>query len=98
MRISHSPLYNVRLFFPVIFMSYLLYIRLGCHLCADAAALLAAADVPAQRVNIDRDPALRAQYDTLVPVLYDPARDRELIYPFDATDIARFCAASAEPD
>ena len=77
------------------FMSYLLYIRLGCHLCADAAALLAAANVPAQRVNIDRDPALRAQYDTLVPVLYDPARDRELIYPFDAADIARFCSTAA---
>ena len=27
------------------FMSYLLYIRLGCHLCADAAALLVAADL-----------------------------------------------------
>ncbi len=77
------------------FMSYLLYVRLGCHLCADAAALLAAANVPAQRVNIDRDPALRAQYDTLVPVLYDPACDRELIYPFDVADIARFCAPAA---
>ena len=77
------------------FMSYLLYVRLGCHLCADAAALLAAANVPAQRVTIDRDPTLRAQYATLVPVLYDPARDRELIYPFDAADIARFCAPAA---
>ena len=39
------------------FMSYLLYVRLGCHLCADAAALLAAANVPAsvrlpQRINL----------------------------------------------
>ena len=95
MRIGHSPLYNACQFFPGMFRSYLLYVRLGCHLCADAAALLAAANVPAQRVNIDRDPALRAQYDTLVPVLYDPARDRELIYPFDAADIARFCSPAA---
>lgn len=72
-------------------MSYLLYVRLGCHLCAEAAALLAAANVPVQRVNIDRDPALRAQYDTLVPVLYDPVLDRELIFPFDAEEVARFC-------
>ena len=74
------------------FMSYLLYVRLGCHLCAEAAALLAAANVPVQRVNIDRDPALRAQYGTLVPVLYDPVLDRELIFPFDAEEVARFCA------
>ncbi|WP_298640225.1 glutaredoxin family protein [uncultured Cardiobacterium sp.] len=75
-------------------MSYLLYVRLGCHLCEDAAALLAAVNVPARRVNIDRDPVLRAQYDTLVPVLYDAARDRELVFPFDAGDVVHFCAAA----
>lgn len=48
--------------------------------------------VDVQRVNIDREPALRAQYDLLVPVLFDTEGDRELLYPFDAQAVRRFMA------
>jgi glutaredoxin len=73
-------------------MRYHLFVRLNCHLCADAFALLCEMGVAVQRINIDRDPALRAQYDVLVPVLFDAERDRELPYPFDAEDVRRFMA------
>jgi glutaredoxin len=73
-------------------MRYRLFVRLNCHLCADAFALLCEMGVAVQRINIDRDPALRAQYDVLVPVLFDAERDRELLYPFDAEDVRRFMA------
>ena len=73
-------------------MCYRLFVRLNCHLCADAFALLCEMGVAVQRINIDRDPALRAQYDVLVPVLFDAERDRDLLYPFDAEDVRRFMA------
>ena len=73
-------------------MHYRLFVRLNCQLCADAFALLCEMGVAVQRINIDRDPALRAQYDVLVPVLFDAERDRELLYPFDAEDVRSFMA------
>ena len=73
-------------------MRYRLFVRLGCHLCADAFTLLSEMGVAVQRINIDRDPALRAQYDLLVPVLFDTEGDRELLYPFDAQAVRRFMA------
>ena len=76
-------------------MRYRLFVRLNCHLCADAFALLCEMGVAVQRINIDRDAALRAQYDLLVPVLFDAKGDRELPYPFDAEDVRRFMAAAA---
>ena len=73
-------------------MRYRLFVRRGCHLCTDAFALLCEMGVDVQRVNIDREPALRAQYDLLVPVLFDTEGDRELLYPFDAQAVRRFMA------
>ncbi|MDO4642489.1 MAG: glutaredoxin family protein [Cardiobacteriaceae bacterium] len=70
---------------------YLLYVRLGCHLCTDAYARLSAQGIAVQRVNIDREPQLQEQYDSIIPVLYDTDTDQELLYPFDADDIRRFC-------
>ena len=50
-----------------------LYARDGCHLCEDMAAGLVELFAPGRfalrRVDIDADPALRARYDTEVPVL-----------------------------
>jgi glutaredoxin len=55
-----------------------LYTRPGCHLCEEAksqiAPLLRAAGITLQEVNIDDDPALRAQYDFDVPVIFLGAR------------------------
>jgi hypothetical protein len=51
----------------------ILYTRLGCHLCEDMEEALAALgafyEFSLKRVDIDREPTLRAQYHTQVPVL-----------------------------
>jgi hypothetical protein len=50
-----------------------LYTRVDCCLCDDAKAVIDAvrAEVPfeLEMLDIDRDPALRALYDTEVPVI-----------------------------
>lgn len=68
-------------------MRYVLYVRLGCHLCDDAARALAAAGIRFLRVNVDLNPRLNEEYGTLVPVLYDREADREWHYPFDLREI-----------
>lgn len=65
-----------------------LLVRLGCHLCEDAAAMLAGAGLAFTRVDVDADPALREEYGLLVPVLLHAGR--ELAYPFTAADAAAF--------
>ena len=53
--------------------SVVLYTRAGCHLCDEAKALLerhrARFGLTITEVDIDRDPALKAQYDQCVPVI-----------------------------
>jgi glutaredoxin len=56
--------------------SIILYTRAGCHLCDDAAALLARYDVPFQSINIDADPALRERYNYCVPVVVIDGKER----------------------
>lgn len=68
----------------------LLYIRPGCHLCDEAFRLLLHSRVSVTRVNIDRDIELKKQYGWLIPVLYDPRTDRELLWPFAYEDIVKF--------
>lgn len=61
-----------------------LYVRHGCHLCEDMLAVLDSfADELAftvTTIDIDRNPALRARYDTLVPVL--ALEDRQICHYF----------------
>jgi glutaredoxin len=52
------------------------YTRAGCHLCDEAAALLAGFDLPFESVDIDDDPRLRAQYDQCVPVVVIDGKER----------------------
>lgn len=51
-----------------------LYTRPGCHLCDEAkqqmAPLLAEFGATLREVNIDSDPALRAQFTNDVPVIF----------------------------
>ncbi len=72
-----------------------LYVRPGCHLCAQAEQLLACENIACQRVNIDRNAALSEEYGALVPVLYDPQTDAELLYPFDGENVQTFLAEIA---
>ena len=46
-----------------------LYGKPGCHLCDEARAALAAADVEAMEVDISADPRLAARYGELIPVV-----------------------------
>lgn len=71
-------------------MSLLLYVRLGCHLCWQVRQDLARYGIAHEAIDIDEDEALRAQYDVLVPVLYHPQSERELIYPFDEEALFSF--------
>jgi glutaredoxin len=53
-----------------------LYSRNGCHLCDDAAALLARHGLRFETVDIDADPLLRARYNECVPVIVIDGRER----------------------
>ena len=46
-----------------------LYTRVGCHLCDDAAELLRAHGLAPQLIDIDADPALCAAHHEWVPVV-----------------------------
>ncbi len=46
-----------------------LYSRTGCHLCADAANLLAAQGIRPEIIDIDTDPKLIKQFTNCVPVV-----------------------------
>lgn len=65
-------------------MELVLYQRDDCHLCDQALAVLAAAQVPVlESVFIDDDERLEGRYGLRVPVLAD-GRGRELDWPFTA--------------
>ena len=53
-----------------------LYSRQGCHLCDDAVAILHAHGLQPTIVDIDRDAALRAQYNECVPVVTIDGKER----------------------
>ena len=48
--------------------------REGCHLCDDALLLLQG--VPLDVIDIDKDPALHAEFDERVPVVRDGATQK----------------------
>jgi glutaredoxin len=54
----------------------LLFTRAGCHLCEEAAALLARYGLTPQTIDIDANPELRAKYDTCVPVVVIDGKER----------------------
>ena len=53
-----------------------LYSRKGCHLCDDAAALLARNGLVFEVVDIDADRALRDRYNECVPVVVIDGKER----------------------
>jgi glutaredoxin len=50
-------------------MHVVLYTRQGCHLCDDAREVLRRFGLSPELVDVDADPALRAQFDQCVPVV-----------------------------
>lgn len=74
-------------------MSWQLYGTLGCHLCEDAEALLAAQGLPVTVIDIADDDALMDRYGTRIPVLRHAVNGAELGWPFDADSLRRFVQA-----
>ena len=50
-------------------MDVVLYTRVGCHLCDDAADVLKAHGLSPKLVDVDADEALRQQFNECVPVV-----------------------------
>jgi glutaredoxin len=57
-------------------LKIVLYSRQGCHLCDDAAAVLARHGLKFDVVDIDTDRELRMRYDTCVPVVVIDGKER----------------------
>jgi hypothetical protein len=73
----------------------ILYTRPDCHLCDEAAGLLAvvAPDRDYRLVDIEDDLALLDRYGIRVPVLRLEPAGTELGWPFDAAALTRFLQA-----
>ncbi len=67
----------------------ILYGTSACHLCELAAALLDAAGLVYEEVDISEDDALFERYGVTIPVLRR-ADGMELNWPFDEEALARF--------
>ena len=66
--------------------------REGCHLCDDALLLLQG--VPLDVIDIDKDPALHAEFDERVPVVRDGATGSVLLEgKFTEEQVERFRTA-----
>lgn len=72
----------------------LLYHTSGCHLCELAESLVAPlADEEARAlrlVEIAGDDDLERRYGVRIPVLRDPASDREIGWPFGEDEVRAF--------
>jgi glutaredoxin len=73
-------------------MKLLLYGTRYCHLCEQAEALLVAAGMTAEYVDIATDDALLERYRIRIPVLQRDDNGTELGWPFDAPALQRFIA------
>ena len=70
-----------------------LYVRVDCHLCDEAAALVdlarrRGAQIELERIDIEADPALLRRYLLSIPVLELVGRSR-LEWPFSLADLER---------
>lgn len=64
-------------------MKLLLYGTRFCHLCEQAAAVLHAARITAEYIDIAEDEALLEKYGTRIPVVRRADSGAELDWPFD---------------
>lgn len=72
-----------------------LFGTLGCHLCEEAEAMVAALDHDAYPINIELiDIAEQEQwqdkYAIRIPALYQPESQAELCWPFDINELNQF--------
>ena len=72
-------------------MTLRLLVRDGCHLCEDAAQLLAELGLAFERVDVDGDTALAAAFGDAVPVLLLGGREIARA-PLDRASLVRALA------
>ncbi len=73
-------------------MKLLLYGTTFCHLCEQAEAMLHAAGVSADHVDIAEDDALLEKYGKRIPAVLREDNGKELSWPFDEAAVKRFIA------
>ena len=76
-------------------MKLLLYGTRFCHLCEQAEAVLHAAGVTAEYIDIAEDETLFERYGMRIPVVRRTDNGAELDWPFDASALERLMAQSA---
>ena len=76
-------------------MKLLLYGTRYCHLCEQAEAVLHAARVTAEYIDIAEDEALLEKYGTRIPVVQRVDSGAELDWPFDGAALKVLTAAAA---
>ena len=65
----------------------------GCHLCEMAEAQLKSLQLAFEMKDICDDEALAEKYGIRIPVLMTVEDGRELGWPFDVEDVAKFLGA-----
>lgn len=73
-------------------MKLLLYGTLSCHLCEQAEAVLHAARLTAEYIDIAENDALLEIYGMRIPVVQRVDSGTELDWPFDETALKRLVA------
>jgi len=73
-------------------MTLLLYGTRHCHLCEQAEALLRAAGLTTEYIDIAEDNVLLEKYRIRIPVLLRDDNGAELGWPFNAQALQRFIA------
>ena len=70
----------------------ILYYQPDCHLCDEAESLMHVAGLSEsyQKVDIETDLELLKRYGITVPVLQRRDNQLELLWPFDALEVAAF--------
>ena len=75
----------------------ILYSTEACHLCERALQeielCLADNSFVVNTVDIASDPDLLREFGVSIPVLFDPAANRYLFWPFDRLAVMKFLAA-----
>lgn len=76
---------------PILPLQIYLYGTSGCHLCDDALLQLQpfvdAKICYVKEIDIISNPQIYAQYELMIPVLYNPRTNDELPWPFNGPEV-----------
>ena len=66
---------------------------LGCHLCEDASCIIASCKqglLEIESIDIAEHEHWQEKYAVKIPVLYHPATNKELCWPFEQKQVQQF--------